>query len=136
MVPAGAVRAVDLTAKGRQEESVRSGIGSVAQGIERPPPKRQVDGSNPSGVTMQKSAPGTQTRVTLSDVASPKARSFIRIASRFRPDGHSQRAHSVAARVVFDFCQPEVLHQRRDIHAEAAAQALFQTVPAAHRIVG
>ncbi len=25
--------------------------GSVAQGIERPPPKRQVDGSNPSGVT-------------------------------------------------------------------------------------
>jgi hypothetical protein len=45
------VRAVDLTAKGRQEESVRSGNGSVAQGIERPPPKRQVDGSNPSGVT-------------------------------------------------------------------------------------
>ena len=26
--------------------------GSVAQGIERPPPKRQVDGSNPSGVTI------------------------------------------------------------------------------------
>ena len=25
--------------------------GLVAQGIERPPPKRQVDGSNPSGVT-------------------------------------------------------------------------------------
>jgi hypothetical protein len=25
--------------------------GPVAQGIERPPPKRQVDGSNPSGVT-------------------------------------------------------------------------------------
>ena len=26
--------------------------GPVAQGIERPPPKRQVDGSNPSGVTI------------------------------------------------------------------------------------
>lgn len=26
-------------------------FGLVAQGIERPPPKRQVDGSNPSGVT-------------------------------------------------------------------------------------
>ncbi len=29
--------------------------GSVAQGIERPPPKRQVDGSNPSGVTTRRS---------------------------------------------------------------------------------
>ncbi len=35
----------------RQADQV---FGLVAQGIERPPPKRQVDGSNPSGVTRPK----------------------------------------------------------------------------------
>ncbi len=34
-------------------DTARQDRGSVAQGIERPPPKRQVDGSNPSGVTSQ-----------------------------------------------------------------------------------
>ncbi len=45
------VRAVDLNPKGGQEDRIRHGIGPVAQGIERPPPKRQVTGSNPVGVT-------------------------------------------------------------------------------------
>ena len=43
--------------------------------------------------------------------------------------------HAVGLRVVLEFSQPQHLHQRRHIHAEAAAQALLQAIPAAHRII-
>ena len=47
----------------------------------------------------------------------------------------SERAHPVVARVVLDLGQPERLQQRRHVHAEAAAQALLEAVPAADRVV-
>ena len=46
------------------------------------------------------------------------------------------RAHAVVARVVLDLGQAERFEQRRHVHAEAAAVALAQPVPAADRVVG
>ena len=46
-----------------------------------------------------------------------------------------ERPHAVVLGIVLHLGQTESLHQRRDIHAEAAAQALLQPVPPANRIL-
>jgi len=48
--------------------------------------------------------------------------------------GASDRPHAVVARVVLDLREAELLHQRWDVHPEAAAEALLQAVPAAERV--
>src|SRR2546423_740159 len=47
----------------------------------------------------------------------------------------SASSHSIVLRIVLDLGQSHRLHDRWDVHAEAAAQALLQPVPAANRIL-
>jgi len=49
--------------------------------------------------------------------------------------GGLDRAHPVVARVVRELGEAERLQQRRQVHAEAAAVALAEAVPAADRVV-
>lgn len=50
--------------------------------------------------------------------------------------GGSPGAHSVVARVVLQFGEPEVLHDGRHVVREATAQALLDPVPAADGVLG
>src|SRR6267378_1311095 len=47
----------------------------------------------------------------------------------------SDRAHAVVFGVVLDLGKPQCLHQWRNVHAEPAAKALLETVPAADRVL-
>src|SRR5687767_1146110 len=74
---------------------------------------------------------------TMKNMGRSPLRSAGRSSSRHvRARRSSDRTHAVVLRVVLDLGEAEGLEDRGDVHAEAAAEAFLEAVPAADRVLG